>query len=432
MPTALFDGARREKVKGPCPYCAGIGVLEATDMFCGAGGSSLGLEHVCCPVCGRQLIVITQALNHWALAVEAHNANFPEADHDVHDVQEIQPSRFRRTPLFWASPECVYYTSCRGKQDNSPEAVRSRATFRDVRRFAEYHRYDAVIVENVIEARLWCEHEGCRCGAEFDAWLNEMCALGYQAQIVYFNSQFALPTPQSRDRMYVVFWRNGLTPPMLDFAPWSWCPSCQAVTQGHQQWKAPSRGSVRDKIPTWGRYGANYIYACTNEGCGQPVAPAVMGAKTIVDWDFPIERIGDRRFKNGKTRDLAPNTRKRNRVGWENIRRRRPSALQVGGSLFERDGYARVWSLDQPLQTVTTTSYTALCLPERNGSAAHAVEEPTPAVTGRSQLGLITRVGGQSQNNNGRSIEEPMNTIVGNDRQVGLVLQNMENNVGRP
>ena len=64
-----------------CPSCIGIGVIEATDLFCGAGGSSLGLEFVCCQRCGRQLIEVVACLNHWDLAVEAHNANFPDADY---------------------------------------------------------------------------------------------------------------------------------------------------------------------------------------------------------------------------------------------------------------------------------------------------------------------------------------------------------------
>ena len=206
----LASGLRERK---PCPFCAGLGTIEATDIFCGAGGSSLGLELVCCPYCGRSLIRVTQAINHWDLAVLAHNANFPHADHDVHDVDEIPASRFRRTPLLWVSPECVNHTSCKGKRDDSPEAQRSRATFRDIVRFTAYHHYDVVIVENVVEARLWCEHEDCACGASFDAWYKAMLDEGYEGQIVYFNSQFALPTPQSRDRMYVLFWRRGLPRP---------------------------------------------------------------------------------------------------------------------------------------------------------------------------------------------------------------------------
>ena len=45
-------------------------MIDWTDIFCGAGGSSLGLELV-------PGMHVTQALNHWDLAVEAHNANFP-------------------------------------------------------------------------------------------------------------------------------------------------------------------------------------------------------------------------------------------------------------------------------------------------------------------------------------------------------------------
>lgn len=440
MPTALFDGARRETVNGACPYCAGIGVLEATDMFCGAGGSSNGLEHVRCPMCGRKLIVVTQALNHWDLAVEAHNANFPDADHDVHDVDEIKPSRFRRTPLFWASPECVNHTNTKGKRDESPEAERSRATFKDIVRFTDHHNYDVVFVENVVEARLWCEHPKCACGAEFDAWFTAMCDLGYEGKVIYFNSQFALPTPQSRDRMYVLFWRIGLNEPDLSFPPVSWCSSCEQVVHGERRWKKPSRGSSRENIFEWGRYGAQYVYHCPNDGCDSQVAPAVVGAKSIIDLSLPIERIADKAPTYcktcGKRHPTACKTRRRIKVGWERIGNRVPIQCQVGGNLYERPGYARVWSLEDPMRTVTGTSSTALALPERSGSVPASIEQPTPTVTSRSQLGvvepgesLILRTGGQSPAPS--MPEEPMNTITAHDRQIGLVLQNMANNVGR-
>jgi site-specific DNA-cytosine methylase len=66
--------------------------------------------------------------------------------------------------------------------------------------FAEVHRYNAIIVENVVDARDW---------VMWPAWLHAMELLGYNHKCVYLNSMFAHPTPQSRDRMYVVFWRKG-------------------------------------------------------------------------------------------------------------------------------------------------------------------------------------------------------------------------------
>lgn len=406
-----------EEYQGHCPDCSGIGMLEATDIFCGAGGSSLGLESVCCDRCGRRLIQVTQALNHWELAVEAHNANFPDADHDVHDVQEIPASRFRRTDILWASPDCTHHAYCRGPKSHEPEADRSRATFRDVVRFTEYHKYDAVIVENVIEARLWCDVPGhgerCSCGSAFNDWYAAMIQLGYEGKIVYFNSQFALPTPQSRDRMYIVFWRIGITAPELEFCPPSWCSTCENVVYGVQKWKPASKGTSRSQpgMHEWGRYGSQYLYMCPN--CGRPVAPAVVGARTIIDNSLEAQRIGDR------DKDLAPKTRERIRHGIQRLSTLEPVAVQVGGHLFERRPGVRVWSINSPLRTVHGTAQMALVTPPGAGETPES-----DAIVD----GLMVRVGGQ--NGNGRGLREPSQTVIGSDRQIALVIPNREHATG--
>lgn len=423
MLPGLETGRRETR---PCWFCAGLGTLTATDIFCGAGGSSLGLEFVCCPVCGRSLIQATQAINHWDLAVEAHNANFPHADHDVHDVEEIPPWRFRRTDLLWASPECVNHTHCKGKREASPEAQRSRATFRDIVRFTAYHLYDVVIVENVVEARLWCEHENCACGASFDAWFQDMLDLGYEGQIVYFNSQFALPTPQSRDRMYVLFWRRGLPRPDLDFRPVSWCDRCAAVVHGVQTWKSPSAGSARQVVLEWGRYGAQYVYRCPHAGCGQPVSPAVIGARSIIDFALPIERIADKPARAcsacGRRHPVACNTRRRIKAGWASIARQPPRPAGAGGELYDRDGQARVWSIDTLLPELAAAGEDALVTPAGSQDAkARPAAEPMHAVTGTERLAMVLRAGGQSVA--ARQAGAPVGTITAHDRQMGLVLQ---------
>lgn len=375
-----------------CPTCAGIGTLEATDLFCGAGGSSLGLEFVRCPDCDRQLIQVVQALNHWDLAVEAHNHNFPHADHDLHDVEVVPASRFRRTDILWASPECVHHAYCRGKKSDDASAERSRMTMWDVWRFADFHRYDAIIVENVIEARLW---------EPFDEWFESFEHIGYSGKIVFFNSQFALPTPQSRDRMYIVFWRDGAQKPELTFQPISWCEHCEAVVKGIQWWKEPSPGSLREEPGKfrWGRYGAQYTYVCPE--CLNRVAPAVVGARSIIDWDMPMTRIGDR------TKPLADKTRERIRTGLKRLATTDPVTVQVGGNLYERPGYARVWSVNDPLRTVTGTRYMGLCVPQT----------------------AILRTGGQSPAP--VTDGEPMNTITAHDRQLSLISTEMLVRVNR-
>lgn len=133
--------------------------LTATDLFCGAGGSSIGIE-----AAGGRL---RMGANHWALAVDTHQSNFPHADHDTADISQVEPRRYPRTDVLWASPECTNHSQARGHKRRQagqsalfgdvpdPAAERSRATMWDVVRFAEIHRYSAIIVENVVDAAAW-------------------------------------------------------------------------------------------------------------------------------------------------------------------------------------------------------------------------------------------------------------------------------------
>jgi DNA (cytosine-5)-methyltransferase 1 len=386
-----------------------LGEVDWFDGFCGAGGSANGLEFI-------PGFKVTCAVNHWELAVQAHNANFPNADHDIHDIEHIHPRRFKRTRCAWFSPECTHHTRARGKQQTDDEAVRSRMTMMDVVRYSEYHRYDAVIVENVIEARLWCDiHDALPIlilDRKSDDWLNMMGWLGYEHQIVFFNSQFAL-VPQSRDRMYVVFWRKGLRRPDLDFRPPSWCGHCESVVPGIQTWKKATKGSARDnpRLFEWGRYGSQYLYTCA--ACHNNVAPMVLGSKHVIDWSELGQRIGDRET------DLAVKTRHRIKVGLERIAAMTPVTVQVGGHLFERPGYARVWSVDDPLKSVTATPYMSLVVPERDGCVGGSAAEPMGSLTQRSQMTLIARLGGAATTP--KDAGEPLMTVQGNDRQIGMV-----------
>jgi DNA (cytosine-5)-methyltransferase 1 len=265
--------------------------LTVTDLFCGAGGSSLGAMSV-----GLE---IRMAANHWRLAIDTHQSNFPNADHDCADVSQVNPRRYPATDILIASPECTNHSLAKGvrrKQQSqstlfgcescqrdgeancpkhSDAVLRSRATMWDVPRFAEHHRYRIVIVENVVDARMW------EC---WDAWLMAMHALGYESRCVYLNSMFAHPTPQSRDRLYVVFWKRGNRAPNLDIRPRAFCGRCDEDIEAIQAWKSGRSA---------GRYRRQYVYACPR--CAREVTPFYYAALNAIDWTIPAERIGDRR-----------------------------------------------------------------------------------------------------------------------------------------
>src|SRR5262249_19236765 len=82
--------------------------LSLTDLFCGAGGASIGAE-----AAGCKLVL---GINHWQRAIETHSANFPYAAHDCRDVSETHPSRYGSTHLLWASPECPTWSQARGRR----------------------------------------------------------------------------------------------------------------------------------------------------------------------------------------------------------------------------------------------------------------------------------------------------------------------------
>jgi DNA (cytosine-5)-methyltransferase 1 len=234
----------------PSPEEVGVSLdLTVTDLFCGAGGSSIGAEAM-----GARL---RMAANHWRLAIETHSANFPDADHDCADVSQIHPLRYPSTDILLASPECTHHSQARSNKhrpdlfnpEGDPAAERSRATMWDVPRFAEHHRYQLVLVENVVEVAKW---------PPFDAWLQAMGSLGYRHKLLSINSAIAPSAggapqpPQLRDRLYVAFWRHGNPEPDLDFRPASWCPKCERVVEAVQVWKRPDRRCGKYRVDDCG------------------------------------------------------------------------------------------------------------------------------------------------------------------------------------
>jgi DNA (cytosine-5)-methyltransferase 1 len=269
--------------------------ITVTDQFCGAGGSSQGVRLVQREKNLGSGLEVKLAMNHWKLAIETHNTNFPETDHVCTDISACDPRRYHSTDILITSPECTVHSpagggsakkrmfgnqiSLSGKLASEEAEERSRATMWDVCRFAEYHRYNVIIAENVIEARKWIL---------FDTWLQAMVNLGYDHEIKYINSMHAHPTPQSRDRMYCVFWKKGNKKPNLNFNPVAPCNKCLKNVDAYQWWKPH-----KTRIGNYGKYKFQYLFKCPD--CHDVVEPYYHAAFNCIDWAKPGTRIGDRK-----------------------------------------------------------------------------------------------------------------------------------------
>lgn len=348
--------------------------LTITDMFCGAGGSSTGAIQ-------NPGISVKTALNHWQKALDSHNANHPDTIHVQADIKETDPRYIGHSDILWASPECTNHSVAKGKKritnqadlfgDTLPDeaADRSRATMWDVPRFAEVHHYRAIITENVVDAAKW---------VMFDAWLMAMKALGYEHRIQYLNSMHAqhggLPAPQSRDRMYVLFWLKGNKAPDVEkyFRPKAYCASCDEVVDAMQVFK---------KAEQWGRYRAQYNYRCPKASCKNAVVePGWLPASHAIDWSLKGQRIGDRK------KDLSPKTIARIQAGLLKFGAEPVSIDSVRGSQI----ISPVNS--EPFQTQTTSYTRSLLVPieGRIGKKAARVTDAMRTQTTRNETGLLT------------------------------------------
>lgn len=408
--------------------------LTVTDLFCGAGGSSSGLVEA-----GYRVVI---AANHWELAIQSHQTNHPDTDHAQADISQVDPRYFPKTHVLWGSPECTNHSIAKGvkrqrQQDQAlfeldgtrplPDeaANRSRATMWDIPRFAEHHRYMAIILENVVDAYRW---------DQFPAWQMAMEALGYRQQIVWLNSMHAqiggLPAPQSRDRMYIVMWRSDLATkknPAPNVGKWT---RPMAVCMEHGEIQAVQ---AFKKAEQWGRYRTQYLYRCPK--CFQVVEPGWLPASSIIDWSLPAQRIGDR------AKPLAEKTRERIRRGIE--RHWAPIIAKAAGNTYDGvttgSNYLRINELTTPLPVQTTSAEHGLAVPPlivNNVSGADAsrsepVSRELPSiVAGGTHASLLIPVEGREGKNAQPDIE-PLRTQ-STRNETGLLIPLRNNGVAKP
>lgn len=343
--------------------------LTITDLYCGVGGSSTGAVMV-------PGVSLKMAANHWPLAIRVHSANHPFSEHDCADLSQVEPARYPRTNLLWISPECTNHSIAKGKKVYDPAAERSRATMWDVIRFAEFHLYDGIIVENVVDVVRW---------PLFPAWRQGIESLGYELTIVYLNSMFAWAggraAPQDRNRVYVLCTRKGARLP--DVAKWlsppAWCPSCSREVLAVQSWKRTDR-------EPWGKYRAQYLYRC--DVCMSQVEPMFLPAASIVDWSDPGQLIGER------SRPLA----------WKTWARIAHGVIDHAGELLVpvegRDG-KRAFPAARPMRAQTTRNETGLLVPPS----------------------FMVELKGKPTKGKNRSIYEPLSTVAANGNHHMLVRQ---------
>ena len=192
------------------------------DLFCGAGGTSSGVEKAFAN--GEKCAEVIACVNHDPNAIASHAANHPHTLHFTEDIRTLELSplishlekKKRESPgalvVLWASLECTNFSRAKGGQ---PRDADSRTLAEHLFRYIEALDPDYVQIENVEEFMCWGELDengkpvSKDKGSSYIRWVRHVCRYGYDFDWRILNAaDYGAYT--SRKRFFGQFARKGL------------------------------------------------------------------------------------------------------------------------------------------------------------------------------------------------------------------------------
>ena len=207
-----------------CPECDKSEIIKLLyiDLFCGAGGTTTGVEAA--RIGGEKCAKVVACVDHDANAIRSHAANHPDALHFTEDIRtlhiaplaahlancrKLYPSA---KVVLWASLECTNFSKAKG---GLPRDADSRTLAEHLFRYIEFIEPDYIQIENVEEFMSWGDmdehgHPISRDrGRSFMAWVNHVRDFGYSFDYRILNAaDFGAYT--SRKRFFAIFGKYGL------------------------------------------------------------------------------------------------------------------------------------------------------------------------------------------------------------------------------
>ncbi len=192
------------------------------DLFCGAGGTSTGVNSA--RLGGEQCAKVIACVNHDTNAIASHAANHPDAMHFTEDIRTLDLSPLiahlaemrRQYPeafvVLWASLECTNFSKAKGGQ---PRDADSRTLAEHLFRYIEAIDPDYIQIENVEEFMSWGEVDdngkplSMDKGKSYTRWVHNVKRYGYNFDYRIMNAaDFGAYT--SRKRFFGIFAKKGM------------------------------------------------------------------------------------------------------------------------------------------------------------------------------------------------------------------------------
>lgn len=192
------------------------------DLFCGAGGTSTGVEHA--RLFNKKCAKVVACVNHDANAIASHQANHPDTMHFTEDIRTLELSPLvlhlqkmkEKYPdaktVLWASLECTNFSNAKGGQ---PRDADSRTLAEHLFRYIDVLYTDYIYIENVKEFQYWgdLDENGKPLskdqGRSYMRWVNKVKSYGYDFDWRLLNAaDYGAYT--SRRRFFGIFAKHGL------------------------------------------------------------------------------------------------------------------------------------------------------------------------------------------------------------------------------
>lgn len=384
------------------------------DLFCGAGGTSTGVENARYE--GRQCAKVIGCVNHDANAIASHAANHPDALHFTEDIRTLELSPLtahiaemrRQYPdafvVLWASLECTNFSKAKGGQ---PRDADSRTLAEHLFRYIEAINPDYIQIENVEEFMSWGDLDESGkpiskdAGRLYQQWVSNVCGYGYRfAHRILNSADYGAYT--TRRRFFGIFAKESL--PIVFPEPTHSKDGATGLFGRTQRWK-PVREVLDFSDEGESIFGRKKpLVDATLERIYAGLIKFVAGGKEafLVKWNS-MSQTG--KYHAPSIDEPCPTVATQNRLGIAQVNF---LSKHYGGS-----PEGKCVSVEEPAGTITTWDHHSFITAYYGNGHNHSIDAPAPTLTTRDRLAFVDM---QYGNGTPCDIESPAPTVTTNPK----------------
>lgn len=379
------------------------------DLFCGAGGTSTGIENAV--VNGHKCAQVIACVNHDPNAIASHAANHHNAIHYTEDIRTLDISKLVEQAqkqrilhndakiVLWASLECTNFSKAKG---GLPRDADSRTLAEHLFRYIDGLNPDYIQIENVEEFMSWGEVDefgkpvSKDKGKSYLAWVQNVRKRGYDFQYRILNAaDYGAYT--CRKRFFGIFAKsdlpivfpepthckrsknNGLFP----LKPWNPVKDVLDFTD-------PGTSIFNRKKP---------LCEATLERIYAGLIKFVAGGEDsfIVKYNSMNQR---RKYVSPGINEPCPTIATQQRLGLARV--------QFLSKYFSGAPKGKNVSVEEPAGAVTTKDHHSFITAYYGNGGNHSIEEPSPTITTKDRLAFIDM---KYSHGTPTSLNEPAGTI---------------------